>query len=158
LHNHCISLLLKLLDLQKKLEEKNSIIRQMHARAKAAEAKKKEASKKIEQKEEGEDDIRQTVQQLQLAEKKRQFGFENNLSPDETDYLFKVNPNPDKEMLEDPFIKGGLEAIRAKKRDTQNTPSVSGRSPRFELPKKKDLTPEEKQEAFESFMKNKKNK
>lgn len=145
--------------LQEKLKEKDSLIRQMHARAKKAEASKKEAPKKIEQKkEEDEDDIRQTVQQLKLAEQKRQFGFENNLSPEETDYLFKIDQNPNKEMLEDPFVKGGLEAIRAKKRDSQNTPSLSGRSPRFELPKKKDLSADEKQQHFEEYMRNKKKK
>lgn len=98
------------------------------------------------------DDYKVKVDSLLIAEEKRQFGYQNGLSPEETDYIFKINSKPSKELLEDPFIKGGLEAIRSAKRVDDNTPSISGRSQRFELPKKKaDLTRDEKQEAFEKF-------
>jgi len=104
------------------------------------------------------DGIKSVVSKLQLAEQKRQFGYENHLSPEEADYIFKVNPKPSKELLEDPFIKGGLEAIRAAKRVADNTPSTSSRSPRFEIPKKDDLTSDDKQKAFEDYLKEKFNK
>lgn len=142
------------------LAKKDAMIRQLHARAKKAESEKKNfnnqpkrESKKVET-----DDIRDTVISLKIAEQKRQFGYENGLSPEETDYLFKINPEPTKELLQDPFIKGGLEAVRAKKRAESNTPSLNSRSPRFELPKKKDLTPDDKQKNFESYMKSRFNK
>lgn len=137
-------------DVQKQLERKDAIIRQLTARAKKAEAKPE--PRQIIKEDKGNDEIKQTVQSLKLAEDKRQFGYQNGLSPEETDYLFKFNPNPTKELLEDPFIKGGLQTIRAKKRVEDNTPSTSSRSPRFELPKKEDLTPDDKQKAFEDFM------
>lgn len=137
-------------EVQKQLERKDAIIRQLTARAKKAEAKPE--PRQIIKEDKGNDDIKQTVQSLKLAEDKRQFGYQNGLSPEETDYLFRFNPNPTKELLDDPFIKGGLQTIRAKKRVEDNTPSTSSRSPRFELPKKEDLTPDDKQKAFEDFM------
>lgn len=139
-------------DVKEQLNRKDAIIRQLTARAKKAEAVKAPITKK----EVVDDDIKQTVQSLQLAETKRQFGYQNGLSPEETDHIFKINSNPTKEILEDPFVKGGLQAIRAKKRLEDNTPSSSSRSPRFELPKKEDLTPDDKQKAFENFLASKK--
>lgn len=98
------------------------------------------------------DDYKVKVDSLLIAEEKRQFGYQNGLSPEETDYIFKINSAPSKELLEDPFIKGGLEAIRSAKRVENNTPSISGRSQKFELPKSKTtLTQDEKQAAFERF-------
>ena len=136
------------------IARKDAIIRQLTARAKKAEAKVE--PRQITKEDKGNDDIRQTVQSLQLAETKRQFGYQNGLSPEETDHIFKINSNPTKEILEDPFVKGGLQAIRARRRVEDNTPQTSSRSPRFELPKKEDLTPDDKQKAFEDFMASKK--
>jgi hypothetical protein len=99
------------------------------------------------------DDIRLTVKELQMAEKKRQFGYEHSLSPEETDAVFKMTPNPTKEVLEDPFVKGGLASLRAKKRVAENTPS-SSRSTGFKLPSKEGTTAEDQQKAFEEYMKN----
>lgn len=138
------------------LAKKDEIIRHLTARAKKAEAQLK--TKNINNPNEDLDSVKSVVSRLELAEKKRQFGYENNLSPEEADYLFKINPNPNKELLEDPFVKGGLEAIRSAKRVADNTPSASSRSPRFEIPKKEDLTSDDKQKAFEDFMKGKFNK
>jgi len=98
-------------------------------------------------------DIRLTVKELQLAEKKRQFGYEHGLSPEEADAVFKLSPNPSKEVLEDPFVKGGLAALRAKKRVAENTPSSSTRSASFSI-NTKDNSPEAKQKALEEFVKN----
>lgn len=140
-------------EVQAQLKRKDEIIRQLTARAKKAEAKE---PRLITKEDKGNDDIRQTVQSLQLAETKRQFGYQNGLSPEETDHIFKINSNPTKEILEDPFVKGGLQAIRAKRRVEDNTPQTSSRSPKFELPKKEDLTPDDKQKAFEDFMASKK--
>ena len=62
---------------------------------------------------------------LEFLEKKRQFGYENGLSPEETDQIFRLNKNPTKKDLENPFVKGGLDALRAKNRARDNTPSNS---------------------------------
>jgi len=98
------------------------------------------------------DDLRSTVQELKLAEQKRQFGYANSLSPEETDAVFKLNSNPTKETLNDDFVKGGLQAIRSKKKVEDNTPR-SSRSSGFKLPQKEAITAEDKQEAFEKWKK-----
>jgi hypothetical protein len=97
------------------------------------------------------DDIRLTVKELQLAEKKRQFGYEHGLSPEEADAVFKLTPNPTKEVLDDPFVKGGLASLRAKKRVAENTPSSSSRSASLDIDHSK-ATPDEKQKAFETYV------
>lgn len=94
------------------------------------------------------DDIRETVKKLSLAEEKRQFGYQHGLSPEETDYIFRFNPKPSKELLDDPFVKGGLSSIRAKKRVEENTPSVSKSSFR-EVLKKENLSQDEINSAWE---------
>lgn len=97
------------------------------------------------------DDIRLTVKELQLAETKRQFGYANDLSPEETDAVFKLSPNPTKEVLNDPFVKGGLAALRAKKRVEENTPRSSSRSATFKLPSTENDA-DAKQKALDEFV------
>lgn len=97
-------------------------------------------------------DIRETVKNLSLSEKKRQFGYEHNLSPEETDAVFRLNPNPDKKTLEDPFIKGGLEAIRAKKRVEGAIPSSTGKVPTVNGKTWAQMTAEERQANFSNVM------
>jgi hypothetical protein len=97
------------------------------------------------------DDIRLTVKELQLAERKRQFGYEHGLSPEEADAVFKLTPNPTKEVLDDPFVKGGLASLRAKKRVAENTPSSSSRSASLDIDHSK-ATSDEKQKAFDAYV------
>jgi len=120
---------------------------QVFARMKKAEdALKLQTKKPLEEKH---DDIRSTVAELKLAETKRQFGYEHGLSPEETDFVFKINGKPTKEALDDVAIKGALQAIRGQKKVADNTPRAS-RSSGFTLPTKKTpLTADEKQEAFD---------
>lgn len=102
-----------------------SQFQQALARAKKAEeALKKRESATLPEKD---DDIHKTVAELKFAETKRQFGYEHGLSPDETDVVFRFSPKPTKEDLEHPFVKGGLEALRAKRRVESNTPSPSSK-------------------------------
>jgi hypothetical protein len=99
------------------------------------------------------DDIRKTVEKLSVAEAKRQFGYENGLSPEETDAVFGFNPNPTKETLKNPFVEGGLAKLRSQKRVNENTPSSSSRSGRpFSI--KPDATLAEKQAEHERWTKN----
>jgi hypothetical protein len=100
-------------------------------------------------------DLRKTVEQLALAEKKRQFGYRHDLSPDEVDAVFKINPEPSDETLKDPFVEGGLAKLRSKRKVEENTPSSSSRSASFKLPSKENLTDEDRQKAFEDFKKQK---
>jgi len=121
---------------------------QVFARAKKAEEALKayQTKKPLEEKH---DDIRSTVAELKLAETKRQFGYENGLSPEQTDFVYKINTKPSKELLEDAPIKAALKAIEDKKKVADNTPRAS-RSSGFTLPTKKTpLTADEKQEAFD---------
>lgn len=118
-------------------------------------AKKKPSQ--LTEKKEPQADLAERLNNLELLEKKRQFGYEHGLSPDEADAIFKINPNPSREDLENPFIKGGLEALRAKKRVAENTPSSSSRSVTFKGKDVKEIlfddkTPKsDKQSAWEKM-------
>jgi hypothetical protein len=119
---------------------------------KAEEALRANTKKPLEEKH---DDIRSTVAELKLAETKRQFGYENGLSPEETDFVFKINGKPTKDALEDVAIKGALQAIRSQKKVADNIPRAS-RSSGFQLPTKKTpLSTDEKEEAYEKYKKEK---
>lgn len=96
------------------------------------------------------DEIVETVKSLKMLEDKRQFGFENGLSPQETDYAFKFSGGkPTKEILEDPFFKAGLDGLRSKQRLENNTPSSSSRSAIFQNKDFKEMTDDERRKAFE---------
>jgi hypothetical protein len=139
-------------DAAKELERARDINRQLLARLRKERDAKKTVGTTSPKTDDG--DIRSTVQSLKLAEDKRQFGYEHGLSPEEADAVFRINPKPTKETLDDPFVKGGLQAIRARKRAESNTPPLAGRSPAFALPKKENLTSDDKQEAYEKFKEN----
>ena len=95
-------------------------------------------------------EIVKSVKRLEEIESKRQFGFEHSLSPEETDFLFRATGgNPTKETLEDPFIKGGLESYRSKKRLEANTPSGSSSSSIFKGKEFKEMSEDEKRKSFE---------
>lgn len=90
------------------------------------------------------------LSKIEQIEAKRQFGFENQLSPEETDFVFKYgNGKPTKELLADPFIKSGLEGYRQSKRVEQNTPGSQSRG--FVSSNKgfADMTEAERKQAFE---------
>jgi len=73
------------------------------------------------------EDISSKVSKLEFVQRKREFGYEHNLSPAEVDKIFALNANPTKEFLEDPFVKSGLSGLRAKQRVENAIPSGSGR-------------------------------
>ena len=129
------------------LEEKN---RRLFERAKKAEAEAKELkAKPLKEPEEVKDDSTTSrLDNLELIEKKRQFGYEHSLSPNETDAVFKLNTDPSKETLDDPFVKGGIEAIRSAKKLADNTPSPSKRSIKIDAEKQAKMTVDERQAAF----------
>jgi len=146
------SLKTKLANANKKLEQFPNVI----ARAKTAEGKVKSLVKPIIPTEKKPDaeiaGLKTTVDSLALAEKKRQFGYENSLSPEETDAVFRINPSPTKETLKDPFVEGGLAKLKSMKRVENNTPGSSSRTGK-PLKIKSEGTAEEKQAAFDEKMK-----
>ena len=141
----------KLANANKKLGQFGNVV----ARAKKAEEEIKTLKPLIPKKPEANKDLdglKSTVSSLELAEKKRQFGYENKLSPEETDAVFAFTPAPTKETLKNPFVEGGLAKLRSMKRVDENTPGNSSRTGKT-LKIKPDATPAEKQAAFEETIK-----
>jgi len=127
--------------------------KRLYARAKLAESKLKEKDEKLPEK--ADDSLKETVAQLALSEKKRQFGFQNNLSPEEVDFVFQMSGgNPSKETLDNPFVKAGIESYRSEKRASNNIPSPSRGGLTFQGKEFKDLTDDERRKAFEEKRKN----
>lgn len=84
--------------------------------------KKPEANK-----ENNDDPIVGRLTAIEIANAKRDFGYENNLPPRAVDYVFKfANGKPTSKTLNDPFIKGGLEKLMASMNLRENTPNKSG--------------------------------
>ena len=103
---------------------------------------------------EPDDEIVRSVKKLETIEAKRQFGYENSLSPEETDFLFKfTGGKPDKTVLENPFVKSGLEGYRASKRVESNTPGSTSSSPIFQGKEFKEMTEDERRKSFETAAK-----
>jgi len=102
-----------------------------------------------------EGDLRAEIEALKLAERKRQFGYEHNLSPKETDRVFQINAEPDADTLKDPFIKAGIEALRRQDRVANNSLAPSAKSGTFNPKKFTKLSAQEKDAEFKRFMKSK---
>lgn len=99
------------------------------------------------------ENLKRDVEELKIERLKRQFAYENNLSPQETDMVFKVNPNPTKEDLDNPFVKGGIEAIRKEKRVDEATPAPSSSaSVLIEGKEFKDLSEEDRKKNWEGYL------
>lgn len=120
----------------------------MQRKAIAYDAQKK--NKPLTAKQEPDKEIYKSVKRLEEIESKRQFGFENSLSPEETDFVFKLTGGkPDKEILDNPFVKSGLEGYRAKKRIEANIPSSSSSSSPFRGKSFKEMSDDERKSAYE---------
>lgn len=94
--------------------------------------------------------INSRIDQIELRDSKREFGYEHNLPPKAVDLVFKLTDNkPTAKSLKDPFIAGGIERIKNQNNLRDNTPSGSG-ADSFEVGGKKfeELTPDEKQKNF----------
>lgn len=94
--------------------------RDLPDRARSSDQKENERLDKIEQKQ----------RKLDQLEKKRQFGYENDLSPDEVDVVFRLTKRPSAKTLTDPIVKGALEGYREAKRVRSNTPRTNGKANR----------------------------
>lgn len=105
-------------------------------------------------KEEG-DPLNARLDKIEISNAKRDFGYTHQLSPKEVDIVFKfANNRPTLKTLEDPFVKGGIERLRAQANLRNNTPDGSGSSS-FEVDGKKweEMKPEERQKNFQNRQK-----
>lgn len=134
--------------------------RQLTARAKKAEGTSKKNSdspnttKNNPGRKNGNDPIEKRISNIETIEAKRQFGYENSLSPEETDLAFKfANGKPSKKTLIDPFFKAGLDGIRAAKKTAANIPGSSRRSPSYNAKPFSELTKEDRKKQFEDRIK-----
>lgn len=71
--------------------------------------------------------VEKAIRKGEILEKKRTFGFENNLSPAQVDMVFRMTKRPTKKFLEEAPVKAALDAIAAQSNVRNNTPSGSGR-------------------------------
>jgi hypothetical protein len=113
-----------------RLEEMN---KKLFERAKKAEelAKTLKANKSITnpEKPDSTKEFDSRMSKLELSEKKRQFGYRNGLSPEETDRLFKFAGDEDPHIaLKDDFFQAGLSAFRNKQKVNNAIPSSSNRN------------------------------
>lgn len=91
---------------------------------------------------------------IELSEQKRQFGYENQLSPKEVDLVFQFTKKPSAKTLQHPFVAGGLEKMRAKNDVRENTPEgASARALVVDGKKFDDLDSKDKQANFGTLQK-----
>lgn len=138
-------------ELKQRLEELESEAKKWRAIAERNKKKRTETKTKSND----DDDLRSDVEQLKMTETKRQFGYEHGLSPEETDKIFSINPNPTADTLKDPFVKAGLEAVRKAKQVEQNTPTSKQRSSTVTSKSFKELSKEEKNAAWQNMLREK---
>lgn len=126
--------------------------RSYHGILKSRRTKAEQPTSKSSSKPEVDDDIKATVNQLALKDKMLDFGLEHGLSREEVTAIFKINPNPSKETLNDPFVKGGLQAIRAKKAIENATPGSSKRSATVDGKTWTEMSKEEKAKNYSTVI------
>ena len=126
-----------------RLEETN---KKLYERAKIAEAKAKELKQlQTTEKPKVDDDSIQKVNRLDEIEKKRQFGYKNRLSPEETDLLFRISGDKDpNETMKDEDFKELLEIRRRKERVSNAIPSSSNRTREIEGKSFKEMSSSER--------------
>lgn len=94
------------------------------------------------------DELAASVAEVKAAEAKRQFGYENDLAPDEVDVVFRLSKKPSAKTLRDPIVKGALEGYRTAKRARNNTPRGGDRTIRITGKDHKNLPPAERKNNF----------
>jgi hypothetical protein len=95
-------------------------------------------------------DFRKDIENLKVAEAKRNFGYSHNLSPAETDLIFKYTGGraPTDEEMKSDFMTAGIDKIRAKARAEAHRPGASHNAATFEGKAYKDLSVEDKAKNY----------
>lgn len=127
--------------------------KKLYERAKKAEADAKEFKAKIPlpkpEPPKIEEDTVKKVAKLEQIESKRQFGYKHQLSPEETDLLYRyAGDNDPSEAIKDEDFKDLLELKRRKARVADAIPSGSNRTVSVEGKSFKDMTPEERKKNW----------
>lgn len=97
------------------------------------------------------DEISKDINELKMEKNKRTFGYEHGLSPDEVDAVFAFNPAPTKDILDNPFVKGGIDAIRAKKKVNEAIPAPTHAASKIMDKKFEELPADEKQAEWKKL-------
>lgn len=99
------------------------------------------------------DEIFKDVQELKLERAKREFGFTNGLSPEETDFVFRFDSKNPAEGMKNPFVKNGIDSLRAQKKSESGTLSPSSRAPKLSQEDFTKMSKEDRQKSFENRLK-----
>jgi hypothetical protein len=142
-------------ELKARLEKETEARRQLTARAKRAEEEVKTLkAKELPTAPKPDDTLVKDVEGLKLAETKRQFGYEHQLSPQETDNLFRfANGRDPAETFKDPFFQAGLKESRRQQKVDDAVPSGTGRSPRVAGKTFGEMTAEERRANWDKIVK-----
>ncbi len=137
-----------------RIEEAN---KKLFERAKKAEAEAKALkSSTLSKPTKPEESFVKDIQELKLAERKRQFGYKNGLSPEETDKLFRYAGDTDpSEALKDPFFQSGLKEFRRGQKVQDAIPSSSNRSNKVDGKTFAEMTSEERAKNWGKIVKSK---
>lgn len=98
--------------------------------------------------------VEERVIHLEQAEEKRQFGYSHKLSPEEVDRVFATAKGMGKkpaEVLDDPFVKSGIEALRTSERNRSNIPGPSRRVPVVDGKPLGDMNVKERQKNWQKI-------
>lgn len=101
------------------------------------------------------DDLHKTVAELKIANEKRDFGYRNQLSPEETDTVYALAHGKGKkpeDILEDNFFKAGLDASRKAAQTAAATPGSSPRAPRVEGKTFKEMNMKDREKNFHAVV------
>ena len=101
-----------------------------------------------------EPDVTERLSKLEQVESKRSFGHAHELSPEETDELFKYAAGGDpEEALKSSFFQAGLKEMRSQKRAEEATPSPSGKSQKIDGKTWDQMDDKEREKNFDKFAK-----
>lgn len=97
--------------------------------------------------------LERRLSNLETEKRKREFGYQHGLSPEETDDVFRFAGNEDpKKALEHPFVKAGIEARRIQKRVEQATPSSGGNATTIKGKTYAEMTAEERAANYKTII------
>lgn len=134
--------------LKAELEKERAIRKQLLARAKKAEALKKEEAKPqkpLSTKTKLDDEVLKDIAELKLSDKKRHIGYKLGLSPEETDTLFRFAGGEDpEEAFNNQFFQAGLKEFRKDKAVQEAIPSSTSKARTIAGKDFKSMTEEER--------------